>query len=124
MWAGAVLALGGSLGVSNFGEEADAGAFSVQCGGTLTWTCSWALNIKIKVSGAAPLKAGLICLCAHKIVLATAWGLCVGQVILVGTRTSASSLHISTAHLWSDQLCLTSPSQPDSCRVEDAEGLV
>lgn len=53
MWAGAVLALAGSAGSVQLWGRSSAGAFSVQCGGTLTWTCSWALNIKIKVSGAA-----------------------------------------------------------------------
>lgn len=53
VWAGAVLVLGGLAGRVQLGEEAEQVPSAVQCGGKLTWTCSWTLNIKIKVMGAA-----------------------------------------------------------------------
>lgn len=90
--------------MSIFGEEADTGAFRCP-----VWKNTY-LDLQLDFEHQDQISG---CCCLSKLVLFVSmssrlfWqlpGACMlGQVIPVGTRTSASSLNISSAHLWSVQ---------------------
>lgn len=105
--------------MSIFGEEADTGAFSCPVWRNTHLDLQLDFEHQDQISGCCGLSKLVLFVSMSTGLFWQLPGACMlGQVIPVGTRTSASSLNISSAHLSSVQFWPTSPFPiRDSCRV-------